>query len=92
MFKERPTMWGRKSKREQEQFAISQWIYSEKHRHDLAELSKHVYNVIRAIDEKGLVPKYHDFVLKKHRDEWPQLWAALDDLRYYVNDKNRGRS
>jgi hypothetical protein len=34
----------------------------------------------RAVNNKGINPKFHDKLMKKHRKEWPELWAAIDAL------------
>jgi hypothetical protein len=35
-------------------------------------------DIVTAIENKGKVPKYQEHVTKKHRDEWPDLWRAID--------------
>lgn len=37
-------------------------------------------DIEKAVNDAGLVPKYHHHVMKKHRDEWPTLWKAIDRL------------
>lgn len=39
----------------------------------------------KAIKDAGVVPKYHHHVMKKHRDEWPTLWKALDRMLSVLN-------
>jgi hypothetical protein len=34
----------------------------------------------RAVNNKGINPKFHDKLMKKHRKEWPELWAAIDAI------------
>lgn len=34
----------------------------------------------KAIDDAGRYPLFHEKVMKKHRFEWPALWAAIDRL------------
>lgn len=36
--------------------------------------------IIKAIQDKGPEPTYHDNVMARHRHEWPALWKALDKL------------
>ena len=36
--------------------------------------------VVKAIQEKGSHPEYHDQVMERHRNEWPYLWNELDTL------------
>jgi hypothetical protein len=30
-----------------------------------------------AVENKGIQPKYHDKIHKKHMKEWPTLWRAI---------------
>jgi len=39
-----------------------------------------VEGVRRAIVIAGPQPSFHDFVMARHRREWPTLWAAIDEL------------
>lgn len=34
----------------------------------------------KAVFNKGINPKFHDKLMKKHRSEWPELWVAIDAL------------
>ena len=34
--------------------------------------------ILKAIQDEGLVPLYHRHVMRKHRSEWPTLWKAID--------------
>lgn len=36
--------------------------------------------VARAIRNEGPQPEWHRGVMERHRQEWPTLWKALDDL------------
>jgi hypothetical protein len=40
-----------------------------------------------AIQNKGIVPKYQEHVTRKHRDEWPELWRAIDRALTVFNYK-----
>ena len=40
---------------------------------DIARLRK-------AVNNKGINPKFHDKLMARHRKEWPQLWVAIDAL------------
>lgn len=33
-----------------------------------------------AIQDQGPFPGYHRYVMARHREEWPALWAAIDQL------------
>lgn len=70
----------RKKTQDAEAFAIQQWLSAHNCETDLAMLRAKVKAVNDAIEDKGRVPKYQEFVMKKHRDEWAALWEALDDL------------
>lgn len=39
-----------------------------------------IEQVRRAIEHAGPHPTYHRDVMRRHRSEWPVLWAALDAL------------
>jgi soluble cytochrome b562 len=47
----------------------------------LEELRGLLYEVVRAIEDKGKNPTYHQQTMKRHRTEWPVLWKALDKIR-----------
>lgn len=34
----------------------------------------------RAIEDRGQRPDVHDAIMRRHRAEWPTLWAAIDAL------------
>lgn len=36
--------------------------------------------VRQAIKDEGVNPRYHRDTMHRHRDEWPSLWSALDEL------------
>lgn len=42
------------------------------------ELRMSIRRVVRAIRHKGPVPKYHDQLMQKHREQWPRLWLMID--------------
>lgn len=42
------------------------------------ELRESIRRVVRAIRQKGPVPKYHDKIERQHRKTWPRLWLMLD--------------
>jgi hypothetical protein len=44
-------------------------------------------DIFAAIENKGKMPKYQDFVARKHRDEWPDLWQAIDRATTVFNHK-----
>lgn len=35
--------------------------------------------VRRAVLDKGRAPGFHNLVMEQHRQEWPTLWAAIDN-------------
>lgn len=41
-------------------------------------------DVVRAIEDKGRQPGWHDSVHRRHRREWPTLHRRLDVLRRAV--------
>lgn len=46
----------------------------------MVDQEKAIAAVVRAIRDPGPVPSYHYEVMRRHRQEWPSLWAALDAL------------
>ena len=36
--------------------------------------------VVQAINDEGVNPPYHRDVMRRHCQEWPMLWRALNDL------------
>jgi hypothetical protein len=42
-------------------------------------------DIEKAVKDAGIVPKYHHHVMKKHRDEWPTLWKAIDRMLSALN-------
>jgi hypothetical protein len=47
-----------------------------------------IANLIAAVKNNGPVPQYHRHVMKKHRDEWPTLWKAIDAI-IEMNDERK---
>lgn len=37
--------------------------------------------VLRAVDNKGSHPEYHDELRRRHEREWPTLWRAIASMR-----------
>lgn len=37
--------------------------------------------ILRAIEDEGPSPAHHRAIMRRHREEWPALWRALDKLR-----------
>ncbi len=45
---------------------------------ELIEVAKRWLAVQEAITDEGPAPFYHRQIMKRHKEEWPTLWAALD--------------
>ena len=45
---------------------------------ELAEAAHILADIMEAIDNEGPKPRYHREVMKRHRKQWPSLWAAID--------------
>lgn len=43
-------------------------------------MSKGTEALVRAIKNPGPSPHWHNQLLRKHRKEWPTLWAAIDKI------------
>jgi hypothetical protein len=43
------------------------------------------YAVVKAIDNKGSHPEYHNKILEQHKSEWPFIWNKLENLCNVVN-------
>lgn len=51
------------------------------------EMEEAIRQLKQAIFVEGVVPYYHREIMKKHRKEWPTLWAAIDKLIEVENDE-----
>ena len=49
-------------------------------RAEIASLEKKLASIVSAITDEGRMPEYHQQIMKKHRQEWPTLWQALDEI------------
>lgn len=38
------------------------------------------WRVVAAVELAGPHPEYHATVVARHRQEWPTLWQAIDEL------------
>ena len=36
--------------------------------------------------DKGANPRHHEMIESQHRQEWPMLWAAIDELMRHDSD------
>lgn len=73
-------MFNRRKHRELESKLVEAWIDNFFLKRKVADLEKATAGLVRAIRDKGAVPQYHNHVMKKHRDEWPALWQAIDNI------------
>lgn len=48
---------------------------------EIKRLRDAIDTLLNAINTAGPVPKHHIQVAAKHREEWPTLWKAIDQLR-----------
>lgn len=46
-------------------------------------------DIVSAVIDEGISPKYHRAVLKKHRTEWPFLWQKIDSVILNLREKNK---
>jgi hypothetical protein len=73
-------MFRRRTEKDIEAQLVEAWInnfFVKKRNSNLEEAAR---QIIKAINDKGRVAKYHDHVERKHREEWPALWKAIDNL------------
>lgn len=70
----------------QEQQLVEAWVelFFLKKQND--EMKNAISSIIAAIEDKGAVPQYHNHVMRKHKEEWPTLWNAIDKAikAYYI--------
>lgn len=59
---------------------VEVWIENFFLKKKLSNLEKATTELVKAIRDKGAVPQYHNHVMRKHRDEWPTLWQAIDNI------------
>jgi hypothetical protein len=45
-----------------------------------SDLFNSSHAVVRAIEDKGSHPEYHEKILEQHKSEWPYLWQRLGTL------------
>ena len=62
-------------------------LKSKKLEYELEYLKLRIWQIKKSIKDEGPNPKYHKKIMKKHRSEWPSLWAGIDKLVEY-HDKN----
>ncbi len=55
----------------------------------MTELEMAVRAVVDAVEVEGPQPRLHRKVLTKHREEWPTLHHALDELRQIWHEEER---
>jgi len=55
-------------------------LSSEATRQSLREVAYDIYVLRLAITLEGPAPGLHRKIMRKHRSEWPTLWAAIDRL------------
>ncbi len=55
----------------------------------MTELELAVRAVVDAVEVEGPQPRLHRKVLTKHREEWPTLHHALDELRQIWHEEER---
>ena len=53
------------------------------------EMRQAIERLITAIKNEGPVPQYHRHVMRKHRDEWPRLWGAIDEIVALYGDDSK---
>lgn len=43
-------------------------------------LRRRIAGIRDAIYDEGVQPRFHRSLMYKHRNQWPTLWKAIDDL------------
>lgn len=43
-------------------------------------VAEEALRVRKAIVDEGPVPRVHRRIMRRHREQWPTLWKALDDM------------
>lgn len=46
----------------------------------MSDVEQAAVNLMTAITDPGPRPDIHHEVMRRHRAEWPTLWARLDEL------------
>lgn len=44
------------------------------------KIEKGLTDLLAAIQDSGSHPVAHREIVRRHREEWPTLWRAIDDL------------
>lgn len=81
-------MFKRREHRELEGRLVEAWIETFFLKKKIKNTDLAITALISAIGNQGPVPQYHIHVMKKHREEWPQLWEAIDKVveAYYLRE------
>jgi len=45
-----------------------------------SELAEAVSELVRAIRDEGVNPRYHRMMIVRHRQQWPALWKAIEHI------------
>lgn len=80
----------RREQRELEGKLVEAWIENFFLKKKVKNTDLAMAALVTAIQDKGAVPQYHAHVMKKHREEWPALWAAIDKIveAYYLREND----
>lgn len=83
-------MFKRREQRELEAKLVEAWIENFFLKKKVKNTDLAIEALVTAIQNKGPVPQYHNHVMRKHREEWPKLWEALDKVveAYYLREDN----
>lgn len=73
-------MFRRREHREIEGRLIEAWIENFYLKRKVNNMDKATAALVKAVRDKGAVPQFHNHVMRKHREEWPTLWKAIDSL------------
>ena len=47
---------------------------------EIEHLRALIINIQKAILNEGRNPEYHQQLMRRHKEEWPVLWSAIDKL------------
>lgn len=89
-FKEK-RMFKRRDNQETESKLVEAWIENFFLKKKVENIETATAELVRAIRDKGAVPQFHNHVMRKHREEWPALWKAIDNIvkAYDLREKDK---
>lgn len=59
---------------------VNRYVASGGSWHDVPDVYQAAYKIRAALEDYGPYPAQHVSVMRRHRQEWPTLWVAIEEL------------